>query len=78
MRHILSILAENESGALSRISGLFSARGYNIDSLTVAPTEDPTMSRFTVVTSGSDRLNFRARATPAGKKVETVETEEAA
>ena len=50
MRHILSILAENESGALSRISGLFSARGYNIDSLTVAPTEDPTMSRFTVVT----------------------------
>jgi acetolactate synthase-1/3 small subunit len=54
MRHILSILAENESGALSRISGLFSARGYNIDSLTVAPTEDPTMSRFTVVTSGSD------------------------
>ena len=54
MRHILSILAENESGALSRISGLFSARGYNIDSLTVAPTEDPTMSRFTVVTIGSD------------------------
>ena len=54
MRHILSILAENESGALSRISGLFSARGYNIDSLTVAPTEDPTMSRFTIVTIGSD------------------------
>ena len=54
MRHILSILAENESGALSRISGLFSARGYNIDSLTVAPTEDPTLSRFTIVTTGSD------------------------
>ena len=54
MRHILSILAENEAGALSRISGLFSARGYNIESLTVAPTEDPTMSRMTIVTSGSD------------------------
>ena len=54
MRHILSILAENEAGALSRIAGLFSARGYNIDSLTVAPTEDPTMSRFTITTSGSD------------------------
>ena len=50
----MSILAENESGALSRISGLFSARGYNIDSLTVAPTEDPTMSRFTIVTTGTD------------------------
>ena len=54
MRHILSILVENEAGALSRISGLFSARGYNIESLTVAPTEDPTMSRMTIVTSGSD------------------------
>ena len=54
MRHILSILAENEAGALSRIAGLFSARGYNIDSLTVAPTEDPTMSRFTIVTTGTD------------------------
>ncbi len=54
MRHILSILVENEAGALSRISGLFSARGYNIESLTVAPTEDPTMSRMTVVTAGSD------------------------
>src|ERR1700720_1808294 len=54
MRHILSILVENEAGALSRISGLFSARGYNIESLTVAPTEDPTMSRMTIVTVGSD------------------------
>jgi len=54
MRHILSILAENEAGALSRIARLFSARGYNIDSLTVAPTEDPTMSRFTITTTGSD------------------------
>jgi len=54
MRHILSILVENEAGALSRISGLFSARGYNIESLTVAPTEDTTMSRMTIVTVGSD------------------------
>ena len=56
MRHILSILVENEAGALSRISGLFSARGYNIESLTVAPTEDATMSRMTIVTSGSDDI----------------------
>src|SRR5437764_5491614 len=54
LRHILSILDENESGALSRISGLFSARGFNIESLTVAPTEDLTMSRMTIVTVGSD------------------------
>ena len=54
MRHILSILVENEAGALSRISGLFSARGYNIESLTVAPTEDATMSRMTIVTVGSE------------------------
>jgi len=54
MRHLISILVENEAGALSRISGLFSARGYNIESLTVAPTEDASMSRMTIVTSGSD------------------------
>lgn len=56
MRHIISLLVENESGALSRISGLFSARGYNIESLTVATTEDPTLSRMTIVTIGSDRI----------------------
>lgn len=56
MRHILSLLLENEPGALSRVSGLFSARGYNIESLTVAPTEDATMSRMTIVTSGSDEI----------------------
>ena len=56
MRHVVSILVENEAGALSRISGLFSARGYNIESLTVAPTEDASMSRMTVVTSGSDEV----------------------
>lgn len=54
MRHILSILMENEAGALSRVVGLFSARGYNIDSLTVAPTEDDSISRMTLVTSGSE------------------------
>ncbi len=56
MRHIISLLVENESGALSRIAGLFSARGYNIESLTVATTEDPTLSRMTIVTIGSDRI----------------------
>ena len=56
MRHIISILLENESGALSRVSGLFSARGYNIETLTVAPTEDPSLSRLTIVTSGSDEV----------------------
>ena len=54
MRHIISILLENEAGALSRVSGLFSARGYNIETLTVAPTEDPSLSRMTIVTKGSD------------------------
>ena len=56
MRHIIAILLENESGALSRVAGLFSARGYNIESLTVAPTEDPTLSRITLVTRGSDEV----------------------
>jgi acetolactate synthase I/III small subunit len=56
MRHILSLLMENEAGALSRVSGLFSARAFNIESLTVAPTEDPTVSRMTLVTSGSDAI----------------------
>jgi len=56
MRHIISLLMENEAGALSRVAGLFSARGYNIESLSVAPTEDPTLSRMTIVTSGSDSV----------------------
>lgn len=56
MRHVLSLLLENEAGALSRVSGLFSARGYNIESLTVAPTEDASMSRMTIVTTGSDEV----------------------
>jgi acetolactate synthase-1/3 small subunit len=54
MRHIVSVLLENEAGALSRVVGLFSARGYNIETLTVAPTEDPSLSRMTIVTGGSD------------------------
>ena len=56
MRHIISVLLENESGALSRVAGLFSARGYNIETLTVAPTEDQSLSRLTIVTSGSDEI----------------------
>jgi acetolactate synthase I/III small subunit len=55
-RHTISILMENEAGALSRVAGLFSARAYNIESLAVAPTEDPTVSRMTVVTSGSPQI----------------------
>ena len=53
MKHIIALLLENEAGALSRVVGLFSARAYNIESLTVAPTEDPSLSRMTIVTTGS-------------------------
>ena len=56
MRHIISVLVENEPGALSRIVGLFSQRNYNIESLNVAPTEDPTLSRMTLITVGSDQV----------------------
>ena len=56
MRHIISILIENEAGALSRVAGLFSARAYNIESLTVAPTDDASLSRMTVVTTGTDEV----------------------
>ena len=56
MRHIISVLLENEPGALSRVVGLFSQRNYNIESLTVAPTEDGTLSRLTVTTVGSDKV----------------------
>jgi len=56
MRAIISILMENESGALSRVAGLFSARAYNIESLTVAPTEDKSLSRMTIVTTGSAEI----------------------
>ncbi|SDM11350.1 acetolactate synthase, small subunit [Modicisalibacter muralis] len=56
MRHIISILMENEPGALSRVVGLFSQRNFNIESLNVAPTEDETLSRLTVTTVGDDRV----------------------
>ncbi len=56
MRHVISILMENEAGALSRVAGLFSARGYNIESLTVAPTEDVSLSRMTLVTRGDESI----------------------
>ena len=56
MRRIISVLLENEPGALSRVVGLFSQRNYNIESLTVAPTEDASLSRLTVTTSGSDKV----------------------
>lgn len=56
MRHIISILLENEAGALARVAGMFSARGYNIESLSVAPTHAPTLSRLTLVTTGSESV----------------------
>lgn len=56
MRHIIAVLLENEAGALSRVAGLFSARGYNIESLVVAPTDDPTLSRLTLVTTGNEEI----------------------
>lgn len=56
MRHIISVLMENEPGALSRVVGLFSQRNYNIDTLTVAPTDDQSLSRLTITTSGDERL----------------------
>ncbi|HZF14926.1 MAG TPA: acetolactate synthase small subunit [Steroidobacteraceae bacterium] len=56
MRHIIAILLQNEAGALSRVAGLFSTRGYNIESLSVAPTQDPTVSRITLVTKGSEAV----------------------
>ena len=56
MRHIITLLLQNEAGALARVAGMFAARGYNIDSLSVAPTHDPTVSRLTLVTTGSDAV----------------------
>ncbi len=55
-RHIISVTVENKSGVLARISGLFSARGYNIDSLAVAETEDPTVSRMSIVVKGNEKI----------------------
>lgn len=72
MRHIISILLQNEAGALARVAGMFSSRGYNIDSLSVAPTHDPTVSRLTLVTSGSDEV-IRQIIQQTRKLVDVVE-----
>ena len=56
MRHLIAMLLQNEAGALTRVTGLISSRGYNIESLSVAPTNDPTVSRVTLVTTGSDHV----------------------
>ena len=55
-KHVISVLLDNEAGVLSRVAGLFSTRGYNIESLTVAETDDPTLSRMTIITFGADDL----------------------
>ena len=69
MKHIIAVLLENEPGALSRVVGLFSARGYNIETLTVAPTEDATLSRMTLVTIGSDEVVEQGRDGPGKKTI---------
>jgi len=71
MRHIISILLQNEAGALSRVSNLFSSRGYNIESLNVAPTADPAISRITLVTRGSEEVIDQI-CKQLGKVVEVV------
>lgn len=75
MRHIISILLQNESGALARTAGMFAARGYNIESLTVAPTQDPTLSRLTLVTIGSDRVIDQI-VKQTRKLIDTVEVQD--
>ena len=75
MRHIISILVENQFGVLARVSGLFSARGYNIDSLCVAETEDPAVSRMTVVVRGDDRVLAQIEK-QLKKLVETIGVED--
>ncbi len=62
MRHLIAILLQNEAGALTRVTGLISSRGYNIESLSVAPTNDPTVSRVTLVTIGSDAVMAQINA----------------
>jgi acetolactate synthase-1/3 small subunit len=72
MRHIISILLQNEAGALARVANLFSSRGYNIESLNVAPTADETVSRLTLVTSGPDHVIDQI-GKQLGKLVDVVE-----
>lgn len=75
MRHIIGILLQNEAGALARVAGLFSSRGYNIESLSVAPTDDPTVSRLTAVTRGSD-LVIQQIVSQLNKLVDVVRVED--
>ena len=75
MRHIIAVLLQNEAGALTRVAGLFSTRGYNIESLSVAPTDDPTVSRLTLVTSGNDAAIAQIRA-QLQKLVDVVEVDD--
>jgi acetolactate synthase-1/3 small subunit len=75
MRHIIAILLQNEAGALARVAGLFSTRGYNIESLSVAPTDDPTVSRLTLVTTGSEAV-MQQIANQLNKLVDVVSTED--
>ena len=75
MRHIIAILLQNEAGALARVAGLFSTRGYNIESLSVAPTDDPTVSRLTLVTTGSEAV-IQQIANQLNKLVDVVSTED--
>lgn len=71
MRHVISVLLQNEVGALTRMTGMFSSRGFNIESLNVAPTDDPLVSRVTLVTSGSDEAIAQLN-TQLGKLVDVV------
>lgn len=75
MRHIIGILIQNEAGALTRVAGLFSSRGYNIESLAVAPTDDATVSRLTLVTTGSDAVILQI-ANQLKKLVDVVRVED--
>jgi len=74
-RHILAILLQNEPGALTRVAGLFSTRGYNIESLSVAATDDPTVSRITLVTKGSDAV-IQQIANQLNKLIDVVSVED--
>lgn len=75
MRHIIAIHLQNEAGALTRVTGLFSTRGYNIESLSVAPTDDPGISRITLVTTGSDSVIAQINA-QLQKQVDVVSVED--
>src|ERR1700694_2131247 len=75
MRHIIAILLQNEAGALTRVAGLFSTRGYNIESLAVAPTDEPTVSRLTLVTTGNDAV-IRQILSQLRKLVDVVQVED--